>query len=312
MLRHQLPTLQRLLHLAEHILRGRRRGRPDTDVLEEAACATLERALDRCIHRAFGDHPRRVDSLRVAGAVSVLEHHVQIVRIAAEERDGKGLQSVLLRKLVARDAACRVVGIHLLVDELAVGGGCDGGRHLADGRRRIDEFCGQRIGRSVESERHRLVKCGQHSACALKAVDNLLRRARKVILKVAQPHIHAAAAVGLHVDEVLKVEHHVLVAITYKNVEVGVDHRRLIAPFHLERRRLNAVALVGLGLKLGVGGRVHHLGCHFAAAGHAILTQHILHLRAQRSQQRVAALGDVGANQQRLLQISQQVFGRGR
>ena len=84
---------------------------------------------------------------------------------------------------------------------------------------------------------------------ALEAGGGLLDRPRQVILEVAEAHVGRAVAVRLHFDQVAEVEHLALVAVAHQDVEVGVDHRRLVAAGHLEGRRLDAVRLVRLGLR---------------------------------------------------------------
>jgi hypothetical protein len=57
-------------------------------------------------------------------------------------------------------------------------------------------------------------------------------------------------------DQILEAQVHGLVAIADQDVEVGVDHRGLVAVRDLEGRGLDAVGLVGLGLELGVCNRI--------------------------------------------------------
>ena len=149
--------------------------------------------------------------------------------------------------------------------------------------------------------------CGRRASTdeALKAVDHLLDRARQVVLEVAQTNgdVHA---VELDLDQILKGEGLVLIAVADQHIEVGVDHRSLVAGGELEGDALDAVVLVRLLLDLRVRRRVEELGPHALAAEGPVFLDQVADARDEGGEQRVGLAREVAADQQGLVEPVQQ------
>ena len=234
---------------------------------------------------------------------------MQVVAFAGEERGHERLHPVAVVQSLRRDGTVGIAGVNHTVGELARGFVADVSRHLFDGRRDIGQPARQRTGRDVDRQLGGRIQRRQHRLHALEAVDHLLDGTGEVVFQVAQAHVYVAIALRLHLDEVLEVERLVLVAVAHQDVEVGVDDGGLVAPGHLERQRPDAVGLVGLGFLVRVSGRVYDVQLHPAAGGDFVLLQHVADTGHQRRQQRMGLFAEVAAQQQRLLQIAQQIAG---
>ena len=99
----------------------------------------------------------------------------------------------------------------------------------------------------------------------MEAVHRFLDGTGQVVFQIAQLDIRRATLVRADLNEVLEVQHFGLVTVTDENVEVGVEDRGLVAARHLERRRADAVDLVGLGLRVGILGGINDFQLHLTA-----------------------------------------------
>ena len=143
----------------------------------------------------------------------------------------------------------------------------------------------------------------------MKAGHHPLDGAREVELQVSQPDIGLSTAPGLYLDDLLVVERNELVAIPHQDVEVGVDHRGLVALRDPKRLGTNPVYLIGLLFQPLLVSWVHHLGLDPSTGGHLVLPHHVFYVGHQRRQQWVSPAADIPPKQQRLLQVLHQVFG---
>ncbi len=130
----------------------------------------------------------------------------------------------------------------------------------------------------------------------MEPINDLLYGAGQVVLQIAQAHVYPIAAL-FHLNEIGEAEHHVLVTVTDQNIEVRIDDRGLVPPCHLERRRPDAVGLVGLSLFLGILGRIYDLQLHLATGGDLVLAQRVTDTWDQGGKQRVCLLAEVASDQ---------------
>ena len=146
----------------------------------------------------------------------------------------------------------------------------------------------------------------------MKTIYGLLDRPRQVVFQVAQPHIRLPIGTGFYLNQVLKVQHNILVAIAHKNVKVSIHHRSAIAVSCLQRSGLDAVTLVCLSLFLRVRQRVNNLYIHPPVGSQRVLGQHVSNARHKRRQQWMRLGAEITAHEQRFIQVGEQAASCGR
>ena len=177
--------------------------------------------------------------------------------------------------------------------------------------RRAGRGARQLAGRGEEgAQLDGLRKPAEQVAAALIAVQDLLDGAGQVVLGVAQAHVEVVLAAYLDLDQVLEAQVLEGVAVLHHQIEIGVHHARLVLAGGLEGDRMDAELLAGLPLQVRVIRRVHELHPHPPAAGHLILTQQVADLRHQGGEQGMRLGAEIAADQQRLLQLTEEGPGR--
>ena len=313
LLLQKLPRGERLLRPAERVLGGDGGGQADADGAQKAGGDPLQRRLHRRGDRSravlvLGPHDERL----IAGR----EDQVEVVGLRREQRRGDRLQAVAVGQLLPARSSSGA-GVDLPERQRAARplGQRAGGFHHRGAR--LVQVGRQRGRRHVQRQLRgtaprRTAQRREQRIDAAEPRRRLLDGARQIVLEVAQAHLDGGAAAAVDPYQVLEPQHLVLIAVADQHVEVGVDDALLEAVLDLEGRGADAVALRGLFLGLRVGAGVDHLGGDGAAAGDAVLLQQAADLRRQRRQQRMGALAQVGADQQRLGEVLKQRYGRRR